>query len=404
MPLHDVGYRPWCGERRGPLSAILVIAATGIRLAWSSRWLRRAVFFAWSPAILFAGSFFAFEQAVDEGRLGAMRTSARMGRNLDGIGVLGAVIADALGDTVDPAERHGGPEAEVYRTRRAVWSRLLLLFMRAPQAILLAIVVGLVAPTLVSRDLRARAWLIYFTRPVGKFEYVAGKLLILALLVAAITMLPGIVLWGMGVAVSPSVWVALATWDLPLRIVAASVALAVPTVLLALAFSSLTAESRIASFAWFATWIACWVAHTSLATADLIARPGGGDLAVAVDDGPEDDSGGMGVGEGNRGGRGRGPSGRPGAGVDRAMRGARESGLALDLRRVRWLARATGLDAAVDRWAWISPYHALGVVQAWIFGIERRPEVVLPPVVSLTVVSLLAVFVLWWRVDAPARA
>jgi len=44
------------------------------------------------------------------------------------------------------------------------------------------------------------------------------------------------------------------------------------------------------------------------------------------------------------------------------------------------------------------------VVQAWIFGIERRPEVVLPPVVSLTVVSLLAVFVLWWRVDAPARA
>lgn len=392
MPLHDVGYRPWHGERRGPLSAILVIAATGIRLAWSSRWLRRAVFFAWSPAILFAGSFFAFEQAVDEGRLGAMRTSARMGRNLDGIGILGAVIAEALGETVDPADRHGGPEAEVYRTRRAVWSRLLLFFMRAPQAILLAIVVGLVAPTLVSRDLRARAWLIYFTRPVGKFEYVAGKLLILALLVAAITMLPGIVLWGMGVAVSPSVWVALATWDLPLRIMAASAALAVPTVLLALAFSSLTAESRIASFAWFATWIACWVAHASLSTADLIARPGGGNLAVTADRDVDDDSEGMRVGEGNRGGSGRGRG------------NARDSGFPLDLRRVRWLARATGLDNSVDRWAWISPYHALGVVQAWIFGIERRPEVVLPPVASLTVVSLLAVFVLWWRVDAPARA
>jgi len=403
MPLHDVGYRPWNGARSGPLATIGVIAATGIRLAWSSRWLRRAVFFAWSPALLFAGSFFAFEQAVDEGRLGAMRDSARIGRDLDGIGVLGKVIADSLGDTLEPADRHGGPEAEVERTRRAVWSRLLLAFMRSPQAILLAIVVGLVAPTLVSRDLRARAWLIYFTRPVGKIEYIAGKLLILALLVAAITMLPGIVLWVMGVAVSPSVWVAVATWDFPLRIIAASVALAVPTVLVALAFSSLTAESRIASFAWFATWIACWVAHASLSAADLTRRtPDEG--AVVDADGSEAGFGGMGVGEGTGGrrspGAGRGPQGE----IGRAARRAREGGLPFDIRRIRWLSRATGLDAAIDRWAWVSPYHALGVIQAWIFGIERRSEAVIPPAISLAVVSLLSIAVLWWRVDAPARA
>ena len=55
MPLHDVGYRPWQGRRSGSLAAILVIASTGIKLAWTSRWLRRAVFFAWSPALVFAG-------------------------------------------------------------------------------------------------------------------------------------------------------------------------------------------------------------------------------------------------------------------------------------------------------------------------------------------------------------
>ena len=97
MPLHDVGYRPWQGRRSGSLAAILVIAMTGIKLAWTSRWLRRAVFFAWSPALVFAGSFFVFEQAIDEGRIASLQDRAARGRNLDGIGLLGTILADTLG-------------------------------------------------------------------------------------------------------------------------------------------------------------------------------------------------------------------------------------------------------------------------------------------------------------------
>ena len=76
------------------------------------------------------------------------------------------------------------PKIDVADTRRVVWSRLLVAFMRVPQAVLLAVVIGLVAPTLVSRDLRAKAWLVYFTRPVGRLEYILGKGAILAVLVA----------------------------------------------------------------------------------------------------------------------------------------------------------------------------------------------------------------------------
>lgn len=377
MPLHDVGYRAWRGSLRGSISAIAVIAATGTRLAWSNRWLRRAVFFAWSPAVLCAFLFFAFEQAVHDGRLGAIRETAKGAQNIDGIGVLGKVIADSLGATTFAPGDHPDPDERIRRTRRAVWSRLLLAFMRSPQGILLAIVVGLVAPTLVSRDLRAKAWLIYFTRPVGKLEYVVGKLLVLGLLVAVITLLPALALWVMGVAVSPSAWVAVTTWDLPLRIATASVVVTLPTVLMALAYSSMTAESRIASFAWFATWVACWVAHTSLTTADMIKDAGVQQV---------ENSGGMQVDE------------------DRSpQRGFNEPRLPFDPRRIRWLSRATGLDPAIDRWAWISPYHALGVVQSWIFGIETRPEAVVPPALSLSIVALLSIAVLWWRVDAPAR-
>ena len=69
MPLHDVGYRAWEGVRvRGGSAA--VIAGTGLKLAWKSHWLRRAVIFAWSPALFFAVAFFAFEQAVEQGRVG----------------------------------------------------------------------------------------------------------------------------------------------------------------------------------------------------------------------------------------------------------------------------------------------------------------------------------------------
>ena len=413
MPLHDVGYRPWQGRRSGSLAAILVIASTGIKLAWTSRWLRRAVFFAWSPALVFAGSFFVFEQAIDEGRLGSIQDRARVGRNVDGVGILGRVIADSLGQSnAPPPGQHETPEEETDRTRRAVWSRLMLAFMRSPQAILLAIVVGLVAPALVSRDLRAKAWLIYFTRPVGKFEYVTGKLVILGLLVASITMLPALALWLAGVAVSPSIWVAVTTWDLPVRIIVASLALAIPTVFMALAYSSLTAESRIASFAWFATWAACWIAHASLTTADMMQRAHEEMLAGADAEtsNPSNASDGGFSGEDapNRPSRSNvrpmGPGGEIGENLSDLLEGRRpRNGPPLNVRQFRWLSRATGLDDTIDRWAWISPYHSLGVIQAWVFGIERRWQAIFPPLLSLGLVSIVSALVLWWRVDAPAR-
>lgn len=365
MPLHDVGYRAWQGRRSGPWAAALAIATTGTRLAWTSRWLRRAVFFAWSPALFFAASFFAFEQAIDEGRIESLQERAIRGRPVDALGILGTILADTLGrqDRSDAA----AAEPETDEIRRLVWSRLLLSFMRAPQAVLLAVVVGLVAPALVSRDLRAKAWLVYFTRPVGRLQYVVGKLAVLGTVVAAVTVLPALALWLAGVLVSPSIVVILETWDLPLRVVAASLALAVPTVLLALAYSSITAESRIASFAWFATWAACWIAHASLATADFAAATA--PPAAAVDGEEADDA-----------------DWRP------------------PLRRLSWLAWAAGLDTTIDRWSWVSPYHAVGVIQAWIFGVERRPQAVIPPALALAAVSVAAVGVLAWRVAAPMRA
>jgi hypothetical protein len=44
------------------------------------------------------------------------------------------------------------------------------------------------------------------------------------------------------------------------------------------------------------------------------------------------------------------------------------------------------------------------VIQACIFGVEKRPEAVLPPAIALIAVSLISILVLAWRVTAPLRA
>jgi ABC-2 type transport system permease protein len=398
MPVYDVGYRAWEGRRTPPGSAAGVIATTGVRLAWKSQWLRRLVFFAWTPAMFFAMSFFAFEQAIEEGRLANIRDGARRGRNLDGVGMLGTVLADTLGQAHrqtagehDPGKSID-PKVDVAHTRRVVWSRLLLAFMRVPQAVLLAIVVGLVAPSLISRDLRAKAWLVYFTRPVQLWEYALGKAAVLAALVAAITLVPALGLWLTGVLMSPSLMVAVETWDLPLRTVAASIALSVPTVLLALACSALTAESRIASFAWFAIWIAFWVAHSSLAAADMMA---GRNAERAEARQVEAERAARQSRQPDRYDQSMFPDDEPDASQTPPERRRRD--------RFLWLKKAAGMDTTIDRWAWLSPYHALGVVQAWIFGIERRWLAVAPSAVALVVLSLCAAAVLADRIHAPTR-
>jgi len=365
MPLHDVGYRAWRGAAAGgpsggaPGGAAWVIASTGIRLAFKSAWLRRVLFFAWSPALVFAGGFFAFEQAVEDAARG---TLGGRSHRVAGFDIVEMIVADAPGGLLD----------EPATARRTVWSRLLLSFMRAPQAVLLAIVVGLVAPKLIAGDLRAKAWLVYFTRPLRRRDYILGKSLTLAAIVSLITLVPAVVLWALGVLVSPSITVAWATADLPLRIIAAAAAVTIPTVLLALAYSSLTAESRIATFAWFATWVACWIAHGALTGADMAARAARPTEQLDLD---------QLLGEA--------------AGDPRFSRGRPTPG---------WLARAAGLETSVDRWAWLSLYHAQGVVQAWIFGIERRPGVVIPPLATLLAVAGVSLVILGHRVDAPARA
>ena len=132
------------------------------------------------------------------------------------------------------------------------------------------------------------------------------------------------------------------TWDLPFRIVAASIVLMLPTSVLTLCFSSLTQESRYAGFAWFAVWILGWFTYGAVTSAEIYN------------------------------------------GQQEAMR--------------------TGRPFVLEdsSWTHLSLYHTLGRVQSWVFGFSeiRDVQVSMMILIGITVIAL---GILIHRISAPMR-
>ncbi len=247
MPIHNLGYREWNGKLESSSTRWTVVAEIGIRRAWQSTWLRRMMFFAWVPGVIMGFMIFLFEQAEkDDGSsreiLGNLTSMMIAGRGSDPS--LKDVMEKFISFTATPDER-----------RHTFWSMLLLNLFRRSQPLILIPLVGLIAPPLISQDVRSRAFLLYFSRPLTKVQYILGKAATVIAFLAMVTVVPALSLYCVGVLLSPSIGVVLATWDLIFRIVFVSAVIVIPSTSLALMLSSLTTESRYASFGWFAIWI-----------------------------------------------------------------------------------------------------------------------------------------------------
>ncbi len=254
MPIHDVGYRRWNGVTTSLLLRWLVVAGAGIRLVWKSHWLRRMLFFAWLPAAVTGVGFFIYEQSLER-----QEWKQAIPYLIEWYPESRLNARSEIAANVKRAFEEDGKTA-----RHQIWSLLLLVFFRNPQGLLMVLLVGMIAPSLISLDFRSRAYLLYFSRPLTPGEYILGKALVVWTYLAAVTTLPALALYVLGVLLSPDISVVLDTWDLPLRILLASLVLMLPTTSLALFFSSLTTESRYAGFAWFALWGLGWAAYESL--------------------------------------------------------------------------------------------------------------------------------------------
>lgn len=283
MPIHNLGYREWAGERLSGSSRWTVVAGVGIQRAWQNMWLRRIAFIVWAAPLLYGIMIFAGEQYLNNQPQIPARGVAEVLRV--------ALPEEAMPEIEQTFSNLGSMSAEerVTVVRPVLWKAVLLALQRS-QMVGLVLVIGLVAPPLISTDVRSRAFLLYFSRPLTRFQYIFGKFMTVATFVSLVLLLPQLLLYFFAVLLSPDISVVAYTWDLPLRCIATFIAIATPAILLALMLSSLTVETRFATFGWFAIWIFGFVAYVVMRntqgdTSELLLRLGAlfllfGDLAV----------------------------------------------------------------------------------------------------------------------------
>ncbi len=107
------------------------------------------------------------------------------------------------------------------------------------------------ASGLVANDLRTGAILAYLSRPLTRRDYVLGKLLVPLLLNLAVTLVPGLLLYGVGLSLAPELY---QKWELAWigpAIVVHAVVISLVVSLLTLAISSLSRSARVAGLGLF---------------------------------------------------------------------------------------------------------------------------------------------------------
>ena len=314
MPVHDLGYRAWRGQRVPRLLRPWVVAKSGIALVWRRKWLRLMLLLCWLPIVFPTIGIFAFEFSSTEPDFQRLIVNLMRSPLINQ-----AEIADAIMTDPDSA-------------RHQVWATLILSFFRYPQAIAMVLVVGVIAPMMISYDLRSKAYLMYFSRPLTPGEYIVGKTFVVWFFLFLVATLPALGLYVLGILLSPDLSVIGETWDIPFRILGATAVLLIPTTALALCYSAFTSESRYATFSWFATWVMGGVAYRILTFAGQPPRF----------DPP------------------------PGGGPRQRRRIASD----------QWEQWSNSID--YDKWRLLSPYDTLGKVESWVFGLDSTPASVIP--------------------------
>jgi ABC-2 type transport system permease protein len=108
---------------------------------------------------------------------------------------------------------------------------------------------------LVANDLRTGAILVYLSRPLTRRDYVIGKLCVLMALNLAVTLAPGLLLYGVACALAPAQFVTLELAWLGPAVALHALLLSLSLSLAALAVSALSKSGRVAGLAFFGLMI-----------------------------------------------------------------------------------------------------------------------------------------------------
>jgi len=214
VPVYDRRYRGWDGERRPPRTAVLTIAGHALRGIFASRLTMLLFVASCLPFLVFA-------------------TLVWVANNLD---QLPMIRFDS------PGELQQGLEGPLF-----FW----FLVWQSSFAFLL---VSFAGPGLIGPDLVHGALPLYLARPIGRLEYVGGKLLALVGLLSAVTWIPGLLLVTLQGSLAGGGWF-LEHLRMPFAVFVGSWVWILPLALAALAISSAIRWRPLATGALFVLFI-----------------------------------------------------------------------------------------------------------------------------------------------------
>ncbi|WZP00800.1 ABC transporter permease subunit [Isosphaeraceae bacterium EP7] len=239
MPIFDQGYQHWDGARTGQGLRWLAITRQGVRTQWRNKPVRYALFSALMLSLVLAAALVLWGLFEQKSSL---------------ITPLLALLGDGL-----PEELKAGPRA----FRATIWTLAFDAFFRM-QMFFSMILVLLVGPDLISQDLRFNAIPLYLSRPIRRYEYFLGKFGVIAVYIGAVTALPVLVAYLLGLAFSLDLAVIRDTGPLLLASLGFCLVMIASAGTLMLAISSLSRNSRSVGAIWMAIWIGGGIAADAI--------------------------------------------------------------------------------------------------------------------------------------------
>jgi ABC-2 type transport system permease protein len=176
MPIFDQGYQHWHGTLSGHAWRWLTITRQGVRTQLKSRWVRMVMLMAWVPALSLAAVLILWGLIEQKSSLVAPFLP----------------LLDSLPDEIKAGPRN-------YRT--TIWTIAYQWFFQI-EIFFSMILVLLVGPGLISQDLRFNAIPLYFSKPLRRFDYFAGKLGVIAVYLAAVAIMPALIAYLLGMCFS----------------------------------------------------------------------------------------------------------------------------------------------------------------------------------------------------------
>ncbi len=212
MPIYEETYASWQGKRLTHPATWLVIARSGIRMLWT-RGMILFLFFASIPFMVRAIQIYVF---------------SRLGSQV----IVQSQSLQAL--KINP--------------------HFFLSFLQG-QFFYLLIILVFVGTGLIANDKKYKAFSLYFSKPVSLIDYLSGKYLIISSYGLAITLVPGLLLFLIQLALSRDAAFAQTYYWIPFSLIAASLLAVSILAVVALAFSSLGNNQRTAAILFFGTLV-----------------------------------------------------------------------------------------------------------------------------------------------------